>query len=125
MRRPGRERRSHFTLQYVSSNRTEQQLMEAEQASWQQAGIKITLTTGTFDTVIGTAIPCSGSSCTWELEDWGGGWVFSPDYYPSGELLFQTRCRLERRLYSDPNADALIKATNFGDATSCRVRELT
>ena len=34
-----------------------------------------------------------GHVCTWELENWGGGWIFAPDYYPSGEELFQTGAR--------------------------------
>jgi peptide/nickel transport system substrate-binding protein len=106
-----------FTLQYVGGDATETELMQAEQASWQQVGIKITLTTASFDTVIGTAIPCSGKSCTWELQNWGGGWVFSPDYYPSGELLFQTGAGSNSGSYSDPTADKLIKDTDFGDST--------
>jgi peptide/nickel transport system substrate-binding protein len=106
-----------FTLQYVGGDVTEQELMQAEVGSWQQAGIKITLTTGSFDTVIGTAIPCSGKSCSWELQNWGGGWVFSPDYYPSGELLFQTGAGSNSGSYSNPTADKLIKETNFGDST--------
>jgi peptide/nickel transport system substrate-binding protein len=106
-----------FTMQYVGGEPTEQELVQAEAAAWQQAGIKVTLTSGSFDTVIGTAIPCSGKSCTWELEDWGGGWVFAPDYYPSGELLFQTAAGSNSGSYSSKQADALIKATNFGDAS--------
>ncbi len=106
-----------FTLQYVGGNQTEQELVQAEVASWQQVGIKITLTTGSFNTVIGTAIPCSGKSCTWELQNWGGGWVFAPDFYPSGELLFQSGAGSNVGSYSNKQADALIKATNFGDAT--------
>ena len=90
-------RRSQFTLQYASGSAAQKQLMEAEQAAWQQAGIKITLTTASFNTVLGNAVPCSGKSCTWEIDSWGGGWVYAPDYYPSGELLFQTRSRLEQR----------------------------
>ena len=90
--------------------------MEAEQAAWQQAGIKITLTTASFNTVIGNAVPCSGKSCTWELENWSGGWVYAPDYYPSGELLFQTGAGSNSGSYSDKKADALIHDTAFGDA---------
>jgi peptide/nickel transport system substrate-binding protein len=91
--------------------------MEAEQAAWQQAGIKITLTTASFNTVIGNAVPCSGKSCTWELASWGGGWVYAPDYYPSGELLFQTGAGSNSGSYSDKTNDNLIHDTNFGDST--------
>ena len=90
--------------------------MEAEQAAWQQAGIKINLTTASFNTVIGNAVPCTGKSCTWELASWGG-WVYAPDFYPSGELLFQTGAGSNSGSYSDKKNDALIHDTNFGDAT--------
>ena len=37
------------------------------------------------------AAPCqSGQPCTNEEGWWGGGWVYAPDYYPTGETLFQT-----------------------------------
>jgi peptide/nickel transport system substrate-binding protein len=106
-----------FTIQYVNNGPAEQQLMQAEQAAWQQAGIKITLTTASFNTVIGNAVQCKGKSCTWEMENWGGGWVYAPDYYPSGELLFQTGAGSNGGSYSDPTADKLIHDTNFGTAT--------
>jgi peptide/nickel transport system substrate-binding protein len=90
--------------------------MEAQQAAWQSAGIKITLTTASFNTVIGNAVPCKGKSCTWELASWGG-WVYAPDYYPSGDLLFQTGAGSNSGSYSDKKNDALIHDTLFGDAT--------
>ena len=106
-----------FTIQYATGTVAAKQLMEAEQAAWQQAGIRISLTTASFDTVYGTAIPCSGKSCTWELEDWSGGWVYAPDYYPSGEELFQTGAGSNSGSYSDRKNDALIHDTAFGDST--------
>ena len=84
----------------------------------------MTLSTGTFDTVIGNATPCSGSGCTWQLENWGAGWIFSPDYYPSGEEIFQTGAGSNSGSYSNPTNDANIKATNFQNVTAGQVREL-
>jgi peptide/nickel transport system substrate-binding protein len=105
-----------FNLQYASGTTAIDQLMTAEQSSWAQAGIQVKLTTATFDTVIGVAVPCSGSSCTWQLENWGAGWIFAPDYYPSGEDLFQTGASSNGGQYSNPTADTLIKATTQGNA---------
>jgi peptide/nickel transport system substrate-binding protein len=105
-----------FTIQYVNNNPAEQLLMDAQKSSWAQVGIQITLTTATFDVVIGNAQQCHGSACTWEMENWGGGWTYSPNYYPSGEELFQTGAGANLGQYSDPDADRLIKETNFGDA---------
>ena len=44
----------------------------------------------TFPTVISNyAPPCqSGTPCTAEEGWWGGGWVYAPDYFPTGETLF-------------------------------------
>jgi peptide/nickel transport system substrate-binding protein len=106
----------NFNLQYVSGSVSETQLMTAEKASWAQAGININESTGTFDTVLNTAQPCSGSGCTWEFANWGGGWIFAPDYYPTGEPLFQTGAGSNSGSYSDPKADKLIKATDFTKA---------
>jgi peptide/nickel transport system substrate-binding protein len=107
----------NINLQYATGNTAITQLMNAEKSSWAQAGIQVTLTGATFDTVIGNAQPCSGKTCTWELENWGGGWVYSPDYYPSGEEIFQTGAGSNGGQYNDATNDKLIKETNFGDAS--------
>jgi peptide/nickel transport system substrate-binding protein len=104
-------------LQYAGGTQSITQLMNAQKSSWAQAGINVNLTTSTFNTVIGIAIPCSGSSCTWQMQNWGGGWIFAPDYYPSGEVLFQTGASSNAGSYSDPKADTLIKSTTIGNAT--------
>jgi len=105
-----------FTLQYVSGSPFEDQLMQAEKSAWAQAGINISLTTATFDTVLSNAVPCSGSGCSWEMANWGGGWIFAPDYYPSGEPLFQTGAGSNSGSYSDKKMDTLIKGTTVGNA---------
>ncbi|HUZ20973.1 MAG TPA: ABC transporter substrate-binding protein [Acidimicrobiales bacterium] len=101
-----------FNLQYRSGDATLTSLMNAEASSWAQVGIKVNLSTATFNTVIGNATPCSGASCTWELAFWGGGWIYAPDYYPTGELIFQTGAGSNVGSYSDPTNDSLIRATN-------------
>ncbi|MDA8292570.1 MAG: ABC transporter substrate-binding protein [Actinomycetota bacterium] len=103
-----------FNLQYSAPTATQTTEMQAEQASFAQAGIKVNLSVASFDTVIGTAVPCSGASCTWQMENWAGGWTYSPDYYPTGEVLFQTGAGSNSGSYSDPTNDTLIKGTNFG-----------
>lgn len=105
----------NFTLQYVSGSVSEDQLMQSEKSSWAQAGIHVSMTTGTFDTVLGTAVPCHGSGCTWQFANWGGGWIFAPDYYPTGEDLFQTGALSNPGSYSDPKTDSLIKKTDFSN----------
>ncbi len=101
-----------FNLEYASGADALTQLMTAEKSSWAQAGINITLSQASFNTVLGNAVPCSGgSNCSWELENWGAGWLFSPDYYPSGEPIFQTGAGSNSGSYSDPTNDANITAS--------------
>ena len=98
-------------LQYASGNASIDQLMNAEKSSWAQAGINVQLSTGSFNTVIGNATPCP-SGCSWQMENWGAGWFFAPDYYPSGEEIFQTGAGSNWGNYSDATNDANITATN-------------
>jgi peptide/nickel transport system substrate-binding protein len=101
-----------FNLQYASGSTQITQLMNAEKSSWAQAGINITLSQASFNTVLGNAVPCSGASCTWELANWGAGWIFAPDYYPTGEAIFQTGAGSNSGSYSSATNDANITATN-------------
>jgi peptide/nickel transport system substrate-binding protein len=88
--------------------------MTAEKSSWAAAGINMSLSQASFNTVIGTAVPCS--SCSWELQNWGAGWIFAPDYYPTGEELFQTGAGSNSGSYSDKTNDSNILATNTTQA---------
>jgi peptide/nickel transport system substrate-binding protein len=99
-----------FNLQFDSGSVSTAQLMAAEKSSWSQAGININLSQASFNTVTGIAVPCT--SCSWQLENWGAGWVFSPDVYPTGEAIFQTGAGSNSGSYSDPTNDANILATN-------------
>jgi len=103
----------NFTLEYASGSSSLTSQMNAEKSAWAQAGINVTLTTASFNTVLGHAVACTGgSSCSWELENWGGGWIFAPDYYPTGEEIFQTGAGSNSGSYSSTTNDANIKATN-------------
>lgn len=100
-----------FTLQYASGQSIITNTMNAEKSSWAQAGINISLTSASFDTVIGNATPCP-TGCSWELENWGAGWIFAPDYYPTGEEIFESGAGSNSGNFSTPTNDANIKATN-------------
>jgi len=101
-----------FALQYASGSDSLTQMMTAEKSSWASAGINITLSQASFNSVLGSAIPCDvGPSCTWQMASWGGGWIFAPDYYPTGEPIFQTGAGSNSGSYSDPINDANILAT--------------
>jgi len=100
----------NFNLQYATGTTWITQLMTTEKSSWAQVGINVTLTSASFNTVIGNAVPCP-SGCPWALENWGGGWVFSPDYYPTGEEIFATGAGSNSGSYSNATNDANITDT--------------
>lgn len=102
-----------FTVLYAGGITSLTEQMTAFASAVEAAGIHLTLTTGSFGAVLGASTPCSGSSCTWELANWGAGWIYAPDYYPTGEEIFKTGAGSNSGSYSDPRNDALINATNF------------
>ena len=110
-----------FTLQYATKTITTD-TMNAEKSSWAAAGINISLTSASFDTVIGNATPCP-TGCSWELENWDAGWIFAPDYYPTGEEIFQSGAGSNSGNYSNPINDANIKATNIGNTTLAKYED--
>jgi peptide/nickel transport system substrate-binding protein len=109
----------NFTMTYASGTEWQQQMMTVEQSAWNSIGIKTALVSATFPTVIKSyAAPCeTGSPCTVEEGWWGGGWEYSPDYYPSGETLFSTNAGSNSGNYSDAKADTLIAATNTTESS--------
>ena len=107
-----------FNLQYATGVITVDERMSVERSSWASAGIKVNLSEATFDTVIGNATACSpGPSCTWQLQNWGAGWIFSPDYYPMGEEIFSTGALSNYGSYTSATNDANTKATDYTTAT--------
>ena len=90
------------------------------QSSWAQAGIKLTLEGKSFGDVISTAAtPCTpGKPCPWDIANWGGGWIYAPDYYPTGEEIFATGAASDFGQYSDKTNDANIRLTNTSSSLS-------
>ncbi len=104
----------NFTFAYATGIAWQKEVVDVEQSAWSKAGIHVTLAPATFNTVVGDyAPPCTSSApCTGEIGWWGGGWEYSPDYYPSGELLFSTNAANNSGNYSSTEANKLIAATN-------------
>ncbi|MHB8190201.1 MAG: ABC transporter substrate-binding protein [Ferrimicrobium sp.] len=105
----------NLNLQYMSGVTALAQEMAAFQSAAKQAGITVNLSSATFNTVITNAAPCtvtSTSPCTWQMENWGGGWEYSPDNYPSGGELFSTGSGANFGSWNDPTTNTLIKETH-------------
>ncbi len=119
--------KASFSLQYVSGFPSVDQEMAQFKSDFALAGIAIDLTTAPFDTVIGNATPCKpGATCNWDMEFWGGGWIYAPDYEPTGDELWSCTgtganvqyAGSDSGGYCDPQAEADILATETSDNVS-------
>lgn len=102
-----------LNLQYSAGIAALDQEMAAYKSAASLAGIQINLSSAPFATVVGKAVACkSGPKCSWQIQNWGGGWVYSPDYYPTGGELYATGAGSNNGSYSNPVMDSLIAATH-------------
>jgi peptide/nickel transport system substrate-binding protein len=84
------------------------------QSSAASVGIKLNLKPEPFDDVVAaSAGNCKVAKipCNWDMADWGLGWSFAPDYYPTGETLFLCGAIANSGGYCDPANDAMIDKT--------------
>ena len=117
-----------FRLLYAQGAVSLTNEMEALQSTAeQQAGIKLTLSTAPFQQVIGTAFngctfstPCNG----WDMANWGGGWVYSPDYFPTGGEILGTGAGSNGGDYTDPVNDHNIQATHTAPNQTAELKAL-
>jgi peptide/nickel transport system substrate-binding protein len=114
----GAGQKLQFDLLYSSGQQTVDTAMRSLKSNAAQVGIQLRTSTAPFNTVIGTAVPCSGPKCTWQLANWGGGWVYAPDYYPTGEDIFGTGAASNVGSYSDRTMDGLIRETTIHGGTA-------
>jgi peptide/nickel transport system substrate-binding protein len=101
-----------FNLQYNNGFTYVTQFMQQLKSNLALDGIQITLTTAPFNTILANATPCKGATCTWQMENWGQGWSYGPDYYPTGESIFETGSNINEGSYSNATNDANINATH-------------
>jgi peptide/nickel transport system substrate-binding protein len=109
-----------FNLPYATGTTWIEQEMTQLQSNASQVGIKLSLSPRPFNQV--TAISAGNCvvahiSCAWDMGNWGGGWTFVPDYYPSGETLFLSGSGANSGGYSNPQNDSMINATLTTNST--------
>ena len=109
--------RLEFEMLYTSASQPTTLAMQQLQSSATKVGMRIDLRGAPFNTVIGTAIPCQAGKpdCTWQMANWGAGWIFAPDFYPTGEQIFATGAGSNLASFSDPKLDTLIEKTQHSD----------
>ncbi|MGZ4493173.1 MAG: ABC transporter substrate-binding protein [Nocardioides sp.] len=104
---------------YASGDAALNQEMQQYKSDAAQAGIQLNMKQEPFNSVIGEAVPCKTNQpqCSWEINNWGGGWLYAPDFLPTGEALFATGSGSNSGNYSDPKMDQLIAATQTENGT--------
>jgi len=103
-----------FTLPYATGTTWIEQEMIQLQSNATGVGIKLNLEPKPFNQVTALAAPncqVAHTSCAWDMGNWGGGWTFVPDYYPSGETLFLSGSGANSGGYTNAQNDSMINAT--------------
>jgi peptide/nickel transport system substrate-binding protein len=100
--------KASFKLEYASGLVYIVQEMAALKTAFSKAGLELNLSENPFDTVISDAF---GGSTTADMDNWGGGWIFAPDYYPTGDELFSTGAGSNGGAYTNPTNDTNTTAT--------------
>lgn len=108
-----------FSLKYASGAVVVSQEMQALKSQFSTAGIELNLTSAPFDSIISLLTPCkpTQSNCSWQMLNYGGGWTYGVDPYPTGDQLFATGSGSNSSNYSSAKADSLIAATVHGSAS--------
>jgi peptide/nickel transport system substrate-binding protein len=107
-----------FQLLYSSGSTSNDEQFAAIQSSEEQAGIKISLKSEPFNTLISTVGVCNASShpastCSWQLVYFG----YEPySLYPAGDGIFNTDGTGNQGGYSSAEEDKLINETEFGSS---------
>jgi len=102
--KPGQQ--AEFTLDYVSNDPAAMEEFQQLQPDFALAGIRISLSQGSFDNIVDIATPCvAGAACTWDLAYWDSPWTYAPDYYPTGDQLWAC---------SGSGASAIYAGSNVG-----------
>jgi peptide/nickel transport system substrate-binding protein len=108
-----------FQLLYSSGSTSNDEQFAAIQSSEEQAGIKISLKSEPFNTLVSTVGVCNASShpassCGWQMVYFG----YEPySLYPAGDGIFNTDSTGNQGGYSSAEEDKLINETEFGSST--------
>ena len=103
-----------LTMEYGSGVPSLALQVNTEVAEWKTIGITTNLVALPFKNVVSN---CVGNSSNWSICLWGAGWIYAPDYYPSGEALFVPGASFNIGAYSNASLTAAVKASTFGTAS--------
>ncbi|HEX4223198.1 MAG TPA: peptide ABC transporter substrate-binding protein [Pseudonocardiaceae bacterium] len=110
-------RLSMTILSESGSDETDDTMQELK-SELSKIGVDLEVSEQPLNTVLSDSSNCtaSGGDCAWQLSYFGtqGSWYFPAD--PTGEELFATGAGVNFGQYTDKQADALITASNLGNA---------
>ena len=102
------------TLVYGSGSPVLTLQVNTEVSEWKTIGISTKVTLEPFNSVVSD---CVGNSANWSICYWGAGWIYAPDYYPSGESLYVPGASFNIGAYSNATLTAAVKSTTFGTSS--------
>ncbi len=97
-----------FTFLAVSGDQAQTSLQQLLKSDWAEEGIVVNIEQQPFDNIISEANQSGANASKWSMADWGGGWTYQPDYYPSGGGLFATNAASNFQGYTNNTMDSLI-----------------
>lgn len=100
-----------LNIEWASGSPSLDTEMSAILADWATLDIQTTHSTGTFAEAAGSCPSAYNASTAFDICNWGGGWLYAPDYFPSGEPLLLTGAGSNSGQYSNATMDSLIRAT--------------
>jgi peptide/nickel transport system substrate-binding protein len=100
-----------FNVLSPSGDPAVNQQVDDEIATMHAAGIHVT---ATFEGANTVQAACFGGAAEWQICAYGG-WIYAPDYYPSGEVLFATGSSSNSGGYSSPTMQTLVHDTTAGN----------
>lgn len=93
----------HFTLMAAPANN---QVAQVVARGWNELGIKVDLRTEAFNALVGKLY---NHKSHWQAVIMG--WIYGPNFYPTGEGLFNTTGHSNNGSFSSPLLDKLIEAS--------------
>ncbi len=106
----------NFTLVYSTEPSILKTVNNVLKSAWSEAGIHVNLSSGTFNTVYGEALPCA-KGCKWEMNDWGA-WLYSPGIDPTGTELLEAGSASNSGSWKTKTSTTLILQSLSGGTTA-------
>jgi peptide/nickel transport system substrate-binding protein len=104
----------NFSIVTESGSASLSDMVAVEESDWDSIGFSISKTERPVQTVVGD---CTAATDTkYEICPIVISWTYTPDVYPSGEVLWASGGASNVGAYSNSIIDADIKATTFGSA---------